>query len=84
MTALNILRAALRNIFADLPQMLRIFALPGLMMIACVPAVEGLRTVEPSLPQRLVATGAIMTLIYSGLWCTVSLHRRILLAERFG
>lgn len=84
MTALTILWAALRNILADIPQMLRIFALPGGLMIASVATLEWLRTFAPGAAPYLAGTVAMMVLLYCGLWSMVNLHRRILLREQFG
>ncbi len=84
MTALIILRAALRNIVADLPQMLRIFALPGLLMIACFAAVlMWLPSLNQGVAQHLVLTVAIVILLFCSVWGVVNFQRRVLLAEQF-
>lgn len=84
MTALNILRTALVNIFADFSQTMRIFALPALLIAAAGAAGAWFLMSLSGLELNLLYAGGAITVIFCALWASVNFHRHILLDERFG
>lgn len=84
MTALKILGTALKGIFANFGQTLRIFALPGLMMMLAIAALLWFSLSRNSILMDLLFALAVMTTLVSSLWSAVNFHRHILLGERFG
>lgn len=84
MTALKILGTALKGIFADFGQTLRIFALPGLLIMLTVAAMLWFSLSRNSILLDLLFALAVITTLVSSLWSAVNFHRHILLGERFG
>lgn len=84
MTALRILGTALTGIFVDFGQTLRIFALPGLLIMLTVAALLWFSLSRNSILLDLLFALAVITTLVSSLWSAVNFHRHILLGERFG
>lgn len=83
MTAVTIMLTALRQIFANLGQVLRIFLLPCLIATAIIFGGIWIIYEHRNIPGQAAFT-LMLTALICGLWSAVNFHRHILLGERFG
>lgn len=83
MTAVTIMLTALRQIFANFGQVVRIFLAPFLIAAAIIVGGAWITYEHRNIPEEAVFT-LMLTAVICALWATVNFHRHVLLGERFG